>query len=213
MAQQAIARPRPMPAARPRKPATPAAAKNTAKRETARVKATAAGQAKQVKRTATTQSKVVARTANQDVRELADSVRTQADQVKGELAGQAREMLSETRDQLQSQADWQATRVARALFQVGSQAVALADGQPDRAGPLADYAEQAATWLDSTASYIEERGLEGIATDVVDFARRRPGVFLAGAAVVGFGVGRLVRSGAVSGDGNGNGRYEWAEDE
>lgn len=220
MAPQAIARPMPAPATtRPRKtarPATPAAAKNTVKRETRRVTSTAAGQAEQVKRTAAAQSKVVARTADRDVRELAGTVRSQADQVKGELADQARGLLDETRDQLQSQADQQAFRLARALFQVGSQAVALSDGRPEQAGPLAEYAEQAAGWLDSCASHIEERGIEGLATDVVDFARRRPGMFLAGAAVLGFGVGRLIRSGAVStnGDGNGtvDGQYEYVED-
>ncbi len=52
--------------------------------------------------------------------------------------------------------------------------------------------------MSACASEIEERGLEGLAAYVVDFARRRPGVFLAGAAVLGFGVGRLIRSGAVS---------------
>ena len=223
MAQQAIVRPTPAAAPRTRRPATTSTrpraaaakeqAKSTVKRETGRVKATAASQAKQVKGTAVGQSKVVARTANEDVRQLAGTVRTQADQVKGELAGQAREMLAETRDQLQSQADAQATRAARALFQVGSQAVALSEGRPEEAGPLVDYAEQAASWLDDTASYIEERGLDGLATDLVDFARRRPGLFLAGAAVLGLGVGRLIRSGAVSGDGDGNSTVEvdWAE--
>jgi len=225
MAQQAIVTSTPPTAPRARRTATtsrrpaqtsPAAAKDAAKasvkRETTRVKATAKTQARQVKGTAAVQTKAVARTANQDVRELAGTVRTQADQVKGELAGQAREMLDETRGQLQNQADMQATRMARAVFQVGSQAVALSEGRPEQAGPLVDYAEQAATWLDNTASYIEERGVEGLAVDVVDFARRRPGVFLAGAAVLGFGVGRLVRSGAVSGDDNGTaGELEWTE--
>ncbi len=219
MAQQAIVRTRPTTAARPPKSATastrpaPAAAKDAAKRETRRVKSTAATQARQVKGTAVGQSKAVARTAEQDVRELAGTVRTQADQVKGELAAQARAMLDETRGQLEGQADMQATRVARTLFQVGTQAVALSEGRPEEAGPLVDYAEQAAGWLDDTASYIEERGLEGLATDVVDFARRRPGVFLVGAAVLGFGVGRLIRSGAVSSEGDGNGvaELEWSE--
>jgi len=160
--------------------------------------ATATNQVKRVKGTAVGQSKVVARTANQDVRELAGTVRDQADQVKGELTGQARDMLVETRNQLQGQADMQATRLSRALFQVGGQAVALADGRPEQSGPLADYAEQAANWLDTCASQIEERGLEGLAADAVDFARRRPGLFLTGAAVLGLGVGRLIRSGAVS---------------
>ncbi len=198
-------------------PTSPAEAKDAAKasvkQESRRVRSTAATQARQVKGTATTQTKAVARTAKQDTRELAGTVRTQADQVKGELAGQARELLEETQGQLRSQADMQAARMARAIFQVGSQAVALSEGRPQQAGPLVDYAEQAATWLDSTASYLEERGIEGLAVDIADFARRRPGVFLAGAAVLGLGVGRLIRSGAVSTDGNGNaaGEVEWAE--
>jgi hypothetical protein len=162
------------------------------------VSATATDQVKRVKGTAVGQSKVVARTANQGVTELAGTVRDQAGQVKGELADQARDMLAETRNQLQSQADMQATRLSRALFQVGGQAVALADGRPEQSGPLAEYAEQAANWLDTCASQIEERGLEGLAADAVDFARRRPALFLAGAAVLGLGVGRLIRSGAVS---------------
>jgi len=178
----------------------PTTAATTARRETKKVASSTAGEAQRVKSTAVGQTKVVARTANQDVRELAGAVRDQADQVKGELAGQARELFAETRDQFQEQADIQTDRLAAALFQVGTQAVALAGGRPDEAGPLAQYAEQAAEWLDMCAAEIEERGLEGIAADVTDFARRRPGVFLAGAALVGLGVGRLVRSGAVSGN-------------
>lgn len=220
MARQAVATPRATTAARPQRSAAPApaAAKDAVKRETRRVRSEAAGQAKQVKGTVATQTKVVARTANEDVKQLADTVRSQADQVKGELAGQARAMLDETRDQLETQADIQATRVGRALYQVGTQAVALSEGRPEEAGPLVDYAEQAAGWLDDTASYIEERGIEGLASDLVDFARRRPAVFLAGAAVVGFGVGRLIRSGAVSSDGGSPNGYgaagepEWEEE-
>lgn len=190
---------------RPRRPAparAPTAATATAKRETEVVASTAAAQAKRVRGTAVGQTKVVARTANQDIRELADTVRDQADQVKGELADQTRELLSETRDKFQAQADAQTDRLAAALSQVGTQAVALAGGRPDEAGPLTHYAEQAADWLDMAAAEIEERGIEGLAADVTDFARRRPGVFLAGAALVGLGVGRLVRSGTVSTDGS-----------
>lgn len=212
MAQQAIPRPTTprqrataTPAAAKRTTATPAAAKRTATREASRVTSTAADQATQVKSTAARQGKVVARTATEDVRDLAGSVRNQAEQVKGEVAGQARELLADARSQVQEQADIQTGRLARALFQVGGQAVALSEGQPEQSGPLADYAEQAANWLDTCASQIEERGLEGLASDVVDFARRRPGMFLAGAAVVGLGVGRLIRSGAVS---SGDGTYE-----
>ncbi len=213
MAQQAIVTPRPMPAARPRQvPAKQAAAatKERTKSEARKVTSTAKGEAKQVKGAAVGGTKVVARTAQQDARQLAGTVRSQAEQVRGELAGQARGMLAETQGQLQAQADMQASRLAGALFQVGGQAIALSQGRPAEAGPLVDYAEQAATWLDERASYIEERGLDGLATDVVDFARRRPGLFLAGAAVVGFGVGRLIRSGGLT-DGDSNGAYDEPE--
>ena len=92
--------------------------------------------------------------------------------------------------------------MAEIIFQAGTQAVALAAGRPEQAGALVDYAEQAANWLDTCANAIDERGLEGLSADVVDFARRRPGLFLAGAAVAGVAVGRLIRSGAVSAAGN-----------
>lgn len=213
MADQAIVKTKPPFAARPRRTAPPAAraaaVTTTARRETKAVASTTADQAKRVKGTAVGQSKVVARTADQDIRELASAVRDQADQVKEEVAGQARELLAETRDQLQAQADVQTDRLAAALFQIGTQAVALAGGRPDDAGPLAEYAEQAAEWLDMCAAEIEERGLEGIAVGVTDFARRRPGMFLAGAVVVGLGVGRLIRSGAVAGDGTDEEGPEW----
>jgi hypothetical protein len=45
---------------------------------------------------------------------------------------------------------------------------------------------------------MEQGGAQGVVDDVTRFARRRPGVFLAGAAGMGFVVGRLVRAGAAS---------------
>jgi hypothetical protein len=201
MAQQAPVIPRPMPAARQPKPASRQAATATrasASRQAQRVTATAKGQARQVKATAAGGGKVVASRAEADAHRLAGTARSQAAQVTGELAAEARGMLAETQEQLEAQADLQASRLAGSLSLVGGQAVALAEGRPEEAGSLVGYAEQAATWLDGAASYLEEQGLEGIATDVADLARRRPALFLAGAAVVGFGVGRLVRSGGLS---------------
>jgi hypothetical protein len=43
-----------------------------------------------------------------------------------------------------------------------------------------------------------------MADDVTSFARRRPMVFLVGAALSGFAIGRLVRAGAMSGSQNGS---------
>ena len=194
MTQPAVVRPRQP----PRKGRSTGAPAPTAKREAQRMKSTAAAQAREVSGTAVGQSKLVARTASQDARELAGAAREQAQQVKGQLAEQARALFADSRSQLQEEADRQTGRLAQVICQAGNQAVALAAGRPEQAGALVDYAEQAANWLDTCATAIEERGLEGLSADVVDFARRRPGVFLAGAAVAGIAVGRLLRSGAVS---------------
>jgi hypothetical protein len=43
------------------------------------------------------------------------------------------------------------------------------------------------------AERLESGGLEGALSDLQTFARRRPGVFLLGAAATGFAVGRLLR--------------------
>ena len=193
MTQPAVVRPRqPAGTRRSADPPVP-----TAKREAQRMKSTAAAQATRLKDTAVGQSKVVGRTTRRDTRELAGTARDQADQVKGQLAEQVQGLVADARGQLQAEADRQTARVAQAAFQVGTQAIAMAAGRPEEAGPLAAYAEQAANWLDTCAGVIDERGLEGLSADVVDFARRRPGVFLAGAAVAGLAVGRLIRSGAL----------------
>lgn len=173
----------------------------TAKRQTKQVAKTTTGQAKRVKATAGAQGRAVARTAQTDVSQLAGNVREQAQQVRSELATQTRGLLDESRLKVQSQVDTEARRLAANLAQVGEQAVALATGQPEQSGPLADYLEQAATWLDTRADALETRGVEGVVADVADFAGRRPGVFLLGAAALGFGVGRLVRSGALGSNG------------
>ena len=193
MTQPAVVRPRQPPGKR-RSADSPTL---TAKREAQRMKSTAATQATRLKDTAMGQSKLVARTTRRDTRELAGTARDQADQVKGQLAEQVQGLVADARGQLQAEADRQTARVAQAVFEVGTQAIAMATGRPEEAGPLAAYAEQAANWLDTCAAAIEERGLEGLSADVIEFARRRPDVFLAGAAVAGLAVGRLTRSGAV----------------
>jgi hypothetical protein len=49
----------------------------------------------------------------------------------------------------------------------------------------------------SVAEDFQVRGVSGVLEDVQSFARRRPGAFLLGAAVIGFGVGRYVKAEAA----------------
>ncbi len=56
-----------------------------------------------------------------------------------------------------------------------------------------EVAQQAAERIHGAASWLEQREPADLLQAVRDFARRRPGVFLAGAAVAGLAAGRLTR--------------------
>jgi DNA anti-recombination protein RmuC len=177
----------------------------TAADEAQETAATAAEQSREVAASAADEGRRVARRAARDARELAGTVSVQAEQVSQEIAEQGRSVVEETTTQLEEQARAQTERLAQALRQLGTEAQALAEGRPADAGTVRDYVSQAserlleaAGRLEGVADDIDSRGLQGVLEDVQRFARRRPGVFLVGAAIAGFGVGRAVRS---SGDG------------
>ena len=70
-------------------------------------------------------------------------------------------------------------------------------------GKTADQARQAAGEVVSTAGehYLERHGAEGLVSEVQDFACRRPGLFLGGALLAGFGTARLAKAGMAAGNG------------
>jgi len=176
------------------------------KEETRQVTAQAAGQARDVASTAAERGQNVVRAAGESAGELADTVKEQAGRVGSELASGGRSLANETKDQLQVQARVQSGKLAETCRKLGEEAQALADGRPDDAPNLTQYVGEAAGRLYDTADRlhtfsndVEERGIEAVAADMQAFARRRPGAFLLGAAVAGFGFGRLVRSGRSNG--------------
>ena len=178
----------PAPRRRRRRPAEPstAGAARSAGRDVA---SSAAEQGQQVATAAVTQA-----------RDLAGTAREEAAQVGEELSEQARSLLEETRGQLQDQAQTQVERLSETLRRFGAQGQALAEGRPSQAGPLPAYVRDAAGRLEQLADDVDTRGVEGLVDDLQSFARRRPGVFLLGAAAVGFGVGRLIRAKSSDGE-------------
>jgi hypothetical protein len=69
-------------------------------------------------------------------------------------------------------------------------------------GLATEVAQQAAERLDGAASWLEQRDSADLLQPVRDFARRRPGTFLVGAALAGLAAGRLTRgmTGAMRSD-------------
>ena len=147
------------------------------------------------------------RVAGQDARELAGTLKARAGEVTDELSSQGRSLVEETRSQLLGQARAGGDRVAGSIRRFGEQAQALAEGRPEEAPQLAEYAWRAADScygaadrLHGLADEIETRGVGAVLEDLQGFARRRPGTFVLGAVALGFGVGRLVKANANEDD-------------
>ncbi len=86
---------------------------------------------------------------------------------------------------------------AAGLQSLSGQLSALRDGRPEDAGALTDYLSEAEQRVSGLADRLQSGGAQGAVDDLSRFARRRPGLFLAGAVGLGFLVGRLARSGAA----------------
>ena len=143
----------------------------------------------------------VATSAASHAQQVAGTASDQASAVAQHAADQARNVLDDAKGQAREQARRQTGQLADALERWRDQARALVDGRPTEAGAIGDMARDATDRLAALADGVRERGFDGIVADVQRFARRRPGTFLAGAAVLGFAAGRLVRSGAVTNSG------------
>ena len=184
-----------------------AQAARTATGRSRQVAGQAADETQGVAATAAEKGGELVRSAKEDARQLASSVLSRGGEVTEQLSTQGRSLVEETRVQLLAQAQAGTHRTASAIRQFGEQAQALAEGRPEEAQQLAEYAWRvadncygAADKLYGLADDIEVRGLGGVLEDVQTFARRRPGTFLLGALAVGFGVGRLVKANAEADD-------------
>src|SRR5436190_1399811 len=67
------------------------------------------------------------------------------------------------------------------------------DPGPQDQPSATEVAQQAAERIHGVASWLEQREPADVLQAVRDFARRRPGVFLAGAVAAGLAAGRLTR--------------------
>lgn len=92
-------------------------------------------------------------------------------------------------------------RSAEALSNVSRLVGDTADGLDERLGEeFGDYARRAASAIESTANSIASKNPDELIEDTRNFVRNSPGLAVAGAAIVGFVVARLVKSGLSNRD-------------
>ncbi len=87
-------------------------------------------------------------------------------------------------------------RSAEALGNVAKLVGDTAPGIEERLGPdYGDFARRTATAIESAANALAEKDPDELIDDTREFVRNSPGIALAGAAVVGFVLARLFRTG------------------
>jgi hypothetical protein len=87
-------------------------------------------------------------------------------------------------------------RSAEALANVSRMVGDTAPGIEERLGAeYGDYARRAAGAIESAANTIADKNPDELIDDTRNFVRNSPGIALAGAAVVGFVVARLFKTG------------------
>ena len=92
-------------------------------------------------------------------------------------------------------------RSAEALGNVAKLVGDTAPGIEDRLGAeYGDYARRAATAIEDAANAIADKDADELIEDTRNFVRNSPGIALAGAAVVGFVVARLLKTGLAKDD-------------
>jgi gas vesicle protein len=123
---------------------------------------------------------------------VAGVAKDQAGSVAAEAGQHAKNLLSQTRDELTTQANEQQQRLAGGLHTLCEELHSMARGN-DQSGLASDLVRQAGDRSRSLASWLENREPGDVLSEVASFARRRPGTFIALAGTAGVVVGRLAR--------------------
>ncbi|HET7800127.1 MAG TPA: hypothetical protein VFL38_06875 [Humibacillus xanthopallidus] len=130
--------------------------------------------------------------AAQSGRQVADTAVSEVKDVVGEARSQITTLMHQLRSEATDQASGQSDRAVKGLRTLGDELKHMASSSGQN-GLATDLAGQAGDRVHSVAGWLEQRQPGEVLDEVRDFARRRPGTFLAAAAVVGLIGGRLTR--------------------
>jgi vacuolar-type H+-ATPase subunit H len=130
--------------------------------------------------------------AGQAAADVKDTAKEQAQRVGAEARTQASNVASEVRGKINEQARNQNTRLVGSIRQTADHLDEMRGARED--SPAAAVVARVAEGGRQFADYLDRNGPDGVLKEVEDFARRRPGAFLATALAAGFVVGRLGKS-------------------
>ena len=137
------------------------------------------------------EAKNVAGTAQQGGQQVADTAKVEAQQLAGEAKGQAQDLFHQVRSEATTQISGQQQRMAGSLRTISGELDQMAHGADT--ATASGLVSQAAGTVDQVAGWLENREPADVLDEVRRYARRNPGTFLAGAALLGLIGGRLTR--------------------
>ena len=137
-----------------------------------------------------TLNRTLVRDSESDDAGIADRIRRGTETLSSQAGEKARGLVSQGLE-----------RSAEALGNVAKLVGDTAPGIEERLGTeYGDYARRAASAIENAANAIAEKDADELIEDTRDFVRNSPGIALAGAAVVGFVVARLLKTGLAKDD-------------
>ena len=132
-----------------------------------------------------------AQEARSEVAAVAHDVVDQASTVARDAGEGVSDVIDEARRVVHDEADKQAHVLSESMRQLGNDLADMARQADDTTA--ADYVGRIGGSLESVASRLDEGGIDGALDQIRTIARRRPGMFLAGSAMSGFAVARVMR--------------------
>ncbi|CAN5305379.1 hypothetical protein BH24ACT10_BH24ACT10_18310 [soil metagenome] len=152
------------------------------------VASTAQGEAAAVAGTAKDEAAHVASTAVGAAGDVAGTAKQEVGNVLAEGLDQAKNLTSQVKEQAGQQLSTGSEKLTGSLRGLSQQ---LDEG--DTSGVVGQVLSEAGQRVQALADRLEQRGPEGILTDLQGYARRNPGTFLIGMAATGFLTGRIVK--------------------
>jgi ElaB/YqjD/DUF883 family membrane-anchored ribosome-binding protein len=121
--------------------------------------------------------------------QMGQRIRDGSEKLSGQAADKARGLVGQGLE-----------RSSEALSSVSRVIGDTASGIDERLGQeYGDYARRAASAIDNAANSLASKNADELIDDTRSFVRKSPGVALAGAAIVGFAIARLLKSSLGSG--------------
>jgi hypothetical protein len=139
-----------------------------------------------------------AQAAGQAAGEVKDTTKEQVQRVGVEAKTQVRNVAAGVRDRVGEQARTQNDKLVSTVRDLADQLDDMRGDRPE--SPATQVVSRVADGGRQFADYLDQHGPDGVLRQVQDFARRRPGAFLATALAAGFVVGRLGKGIAKADD-------------